>query len=88
MKALVTGGAGFIGHHIVQALLHRGAEVVVLDDFSTGLRERLDPVAEAVRVVEGSINDVRMLDEVVAGCEVIFHEAAIASVERPSMIRC
>ena len=82
MKALVTGGAGFIGHHLVRALLDRGAEVVVLDDFSTGLPERLDPVAETVRVVEGSITDARMLDEVVAGCEVIFHEAAIASVER------
>jgi nucleoside-diphosphate-sugar epimerase len=82
MQALVTGGAGFIGHHLVRALLARGDEVVILDDFSTGLRERLDPFLERVRVVEGSILDDVILDQVTAGCEVIFHEAALASVER------
>jgi UDP-glucose 4-epimerase len=78
----VTGGAGFIGHHLVRSLLDRDDEVVVLDDFSTGLRERLDPYVERVRVVEGSILDEGTLDDAAAACDVVFHEAAIASVER------
>ena len=52
MRVLVTGGAGFIGHHLVMRLLDRGDDVVVLDDFSTGRRERLDG---AVRVIEGDL---------------------------------
>ena len=79
---MVTGGAGFIGHHLVRALLERGDEVVVLDDFSTGFRERLDPVAGRICIIEGSILDAPLLDDAAAGCEVIFHEAALASVER------
>ncbi len=82
MKALVTGGAGFIGHHLVRALLERGDGVVVLDDFSTGFRERLTPYADRARVIEGSILDPDRLSEAMAGCEVVFHEAALASVER------
>lgn len=82
MKALVTGGAGFIGHHIVGALLDGGHDVVVMDDFSTGLRDRLEPVATRIRLVEGSILDSARLREAVADCDVVFHEAALASVER------
>ncbi len=82
IKVLVTGGAGFIGHHLVRGFVARGAEVVVLDDFSTGRRERLAPVARRIRVVEGSILDEAALDAAVPGCDVILHEAAIASVAR------
>ena len=82
MKALVTGGAGFIGHHLVRALLERDDDVVVLDDFSTGFRERLDPYSSRTRVIEGSILDPACLDEATEGCDVVFHEAALASVER------
>lgn len=82
MKALVTGGAGFIGHHLVRALLERGSSVVVLDDFSTGFRKRLAPFGDHVQVIEGSILDPARLDEASAGCDVLFHEAALASVER------
>lgn len=82
MKALVTGGAGFIGHHLVRALLERGDEVVVLDDLSTGYRERLAPLEHRIRFIEGSILDPGTLDDAVAGCDVVFHEAALASVER------
>jgi UDP-glucose 4-epimerase len=82
MRALVTGGAGFIGHRLVHALVERGDEVVVLDDFSTGIRSRLDPHASRVRVIEGSILEPGALDEAAAGCDVVFHEAALASVEQ------
>ena len=82
MKALVTGGAGFIGHHLVRALLERDDDVVVLDDFSTGFRERLEPYSSRTRVIEGSILDPACLDEATEGCDVVFHEAALASVER------
>jgi len=76
---VVTGGAGFIGSHLCEALLARGDHVRVLDDLSTGKRENL---AAAVELIEGDIADaaaVRRAVEGVAGC---FHLAAIASVER------
>ncbi len=82
MRALVTGGAGFIGHHLVRALLSGGDAVNVIDDFSTGDRARLDAVRDRILLVEGSILDAGALDEAVASCEVIFHEAAIPSVAR------
>lgn len=82
MKALVTGGAGFIGHHLVRSLLERADDVVVLDDFSTGSRARLVRFADRVKVIEGSIMEPDVLDEAAAGCDVIFHEAALVSVER------
>jgi nucleoside-diphosphate-sugar epimerase len=82
MRVLITGGAGFIGHHLVRAFLEQGDEVVVLDDFSTGLRERLVPFIGRARVIEGSILDPDVLDAAAAGCDVILHQAALASVER------
>ena len=82
MRALVTGGAGFIGHHLVRRLLERGDHVTVIDDLSTGFRWRIEPYADRISVVEGSILDVEALDRAVAGSEVIFHEAAIPSVAR------
>lgn len=81
MKAAVTGGAGFIGHHLVGGLVKRGHHVSVLDDFSTGGRSRLTNLREVV-VHEGSVLDREALDWAVADCDVIFHEAAIASVAR------
>jgi UDP-glucose 4-epimerase len=82
VKFLVSGGAGFIGHHLVRRLVERGDEVTVIDDFSTGRRSRLEAWAGRVRLVEGSILDPRALDSAVDGCEVILHHAAIASVVR------
>jgi UDP-glucose 4-epimerase len=80
VKALVTGGAGFIGHHLVRALLERGDVVTVLDDLSSGLRSRLDPFRSEITLVEGSILDQEALREAVGSSEVIFHGAAIPSV--------
>jgi UDP-glucose 4-epimerase len=82
MRALVTGGAGFIGHHLVRGLLDRGDEVSVIDDYSTGDPSRLGPFRDRISVVEGSILDSSALDEAARSCEVIFHEAAIPSVAR------
>ena len=70
MRVLVTGGAGFIGHHLVKALVERGDDVVVLDDFSSGQRSRLVP-ADQHYVVEGSILDSAALDAAAQGCDVI-----------------
>jgi nucleoside-diphosphate-sugar epimerase len=80
MRALVTGGAGFIGHHLVRSLLERGDRVSVIDDFSTGLRSRLDPFRNEITLVEGSILDPAALDRAAATSEVIFHQAAVPSV--------
>jgi UDP-glucose 4-epimerase len=82
VRALVTGGAGFIGHHLVASLLERGDEVSVIDDFATGFRWRLESFQSAIHLVEGSILDPEALDRAAYGCDVIFHEAAIPSVAR------
>jgi UDP-N-acetylglucosamine/UDP-N-acetyl-alpha-D-glucosaminouronate 4-epimerase len=78
---LVTGGAGFIGSHLVEALLARGQRVRVLDDFSSGRRELL-PRHSALQVITGDVRDPETLQRAVAGIEVIFHQAALRSVPR------
>jgi len=81
MKALVTGGAGFIGSHLVERLLARGDDVWVVDNFTAGKRSNLAPFAGShLEVVEADIRDASQVRDVAAGCEVIFHEAAIVSV--------
>lgn len=82
MRALITGGAGFIGHHLARSLIERGDEVSVIDDLSTGFAWRLDELRDRITFVEGSILDPAALDRAVPSCEVIFHEAAIPSVAR------
>ena len=79
--ALVTGGAGFIGSHIVHALLQRGFRVRVLDDFSSGKRENLAGFDTArLEVLEGDLRDPAAVREAVRGVAVVFHEAAFVSV--------
>jgi UDP-glucose 4-epimerase len=82
MRVLVTGGAGFIGHHLVRTLLERGDEVVVLDDFSTGLRERLQPFRGSIELIEGDLRDAAATGRATSRCEVVFHQGAIPSVAR------
>jgi nucleoside-diphosphate-sugar epimerase len=85
MKYLVTGGAGFIGSHIVHTLLEQGHSVRVLDNFSTGKRENLDGLSEQfdgnrLEVVEGDLRDASRVEQAVRGVDVVFHEAAFVSV--------
>jgi nucleoside-diphosphate-sugar epimerase len=79
---LVTGGAGFIGSHLVEALVERGDRVRVLDDLSTGLRENLAHIRPEPEIVEGDLADAAVVDRAVAGCKVVFHLGAVASVQR------
>ena len=78
---LVTGGAGFIGSHLVEALVEHGERVRVLDDFSTGRRENLDAVAGHIELLEGDVADPETVERAVAGCDYVLHLAAIASVQ-------
>lgn len=71
MKVLVTGGAGFIGSHLVEALLQRGHQVCVLDNLSSGQRENLAGLA--IDLVVGDIRDWDIVQQAVAGCDLIFH---------------
>ena len=78
MKYLVTGGAGFIGSHLVAALREREVEVVVLDNFSTGLESN---VPEGACVAKGDAGDSAILEDILPGCAGIFHLAAVSSVQ-------
>ncbi len=79
---LVTGGAGFIGSHLVEALVRRGDRVVVLDNLSTGRLGNLDAVGRHpdLRFVQGSVLDELLVDELVNECEVVVHLAAAVGV--------
>jgi UDP-glucose 4-epimerase len=80
MKALVTGGAGFIGSHIAQRLVSEGHTVRAYDNLSTGKRENLAAFAKDVELVEADVRDAPQLDYCMAGCDVVFHQAAVVSV--------
>ena len=79
---LVTGGAGFIGSSLARALLARGDGVRIVDNFSTGKRENLADIAKDIELIEGDIRDRATTARACAGVEVVYHEAAIASVPR------
>lgn len=84
MKYIVTGGAGFIGSHIVEALANRGDEVVILDNLFSGKKKNIEPFLSDKRVsfVNGSVTDPEVLRAAFSGADGIFHEGAIASVPR------
>jgi UDP-glucose 4-epimerase len=82
VKVLVTGGGGFIGSNVVRALLARGDEVRVLDNFSTGSRANLAGLEEQVELVEGDLRSYERVHTAVRGVEVVLHQGALPSVPR------
>jgi nucleoside-diphosphate-sugar epimerase len=79
---LVTGGAGFIGSHIVETLLQQGERVRVLDNFSTGKRENITPFLDRIELVEGDIRSYHTVREAVDSVDFVLHQAALPSVPR------
>ena len=82
MKILVTGGAGFIGSHIVEYLVQRGDDVTVLDNLNTGQRNNLARINQKINFVNGDIRDYKLLEELINDTSGVFHEAALASVQQ------
>ncbi len=82
MKILVTGGAGFIGSHIVEYLVQRGDNVTILDNLNTGKIENLSKVKNNINFVNGDIRDYKLLESLVNDSDGVFHEAALASVQQ------
>src|SRR5690242_9798431 len=88
MRSLVTGGAGFIGSHLVTALLERGHELAVIDNFSTGRPANLAHLEShaRLRVVEGDVADLPFIQPLFEGVDWVFHLAALADIV-PSISR-
>jgi UDP-glucose 4-epimerase len=83
VRHLITGGAGFIGSHLTDALLMAGDEVVILDDFSTGRRENVEHLADspAVELIEGSVLEPDLVDDVMRGVDACIHLASAVGVK-------
>ena len=81
-KALVTGGAGFIGSHLVEALVAGKCRVVVVDNLSSGHLSNLDPFKDRITFVRGDIRQKEILESAAEGCDAVFHLAAVVSVQQ------
>lgn len=82
ISVLVTGGAGFIGSHLVDHLVQLGARVLVLDNFATGKRENLTHLTRRLELIEGSLTDAEVVRKAVQGVDIVFHQGALPSVAR------
>lgn len=84
MKVLITGGAGFIGSHLAQALCQRGAAIVVLDNLSSGSPANLAwrKPGDHLELIQGDVADATVVRRAIAGCEWVFHQAALVSVPK------
>jgi UDP-glucose 4-epimerase len=81
-RALVTGGAGFIGSHLAEGLLARGWQVRVLDNFATGKRENIKHLSDKIELLEGDVRNLTTVHTAMRKVDVVFHQAALPSVER------
>jgi nucleoside-diphosphate-sugar epimerase len=81
-RALVTGGAGFIGSHLVRGLLDRGMEVHVLDSYATGFAKNLEEIKDRIEITEGDVRDIEACRTACRGRDAVFHLAALGSVPR------
>lgn len=81
-KVLVTGGAGFIGSNLADELIRQGAQVNIIDNFTTGFRENLEEITGDFDFIEGDINDDAAVARAIDSVEIVFHEAALPSVPR------
>src|SRR2546427_12773150 len=82
MRCLITGGAGFIGSHLVEHLVGAGHDVVVLDDLSTGRRENFAAVRRRISFIRGSVADLSTCRRAMEGVDYVLHHAAVTSVQR------
>jgi nucleoside-diphosphate-sugar epimerase len=82
MNVLVTGGAGFIGSHLVQELVARGETVRVIDNLATGHLENLDAIRAKIDLIQGDISDLDTIQDAAREIDIIFHQAALPSVPR------
>ena len=81
-RALVTGGAGFIGSNLADELIRQGAKVRIIDNFVTGYRENLEEIRGDFDFIEADLNDDKALQSAIADAEIVFHQAALPSVPR------
>ncbi len=81
MRAFITGGAGFIGSHLADALIARGDSVTILDNLSTGSKKNIAHLEGKITVHEGDIRDKELVDKLVAESDVVFHMAAALGVK-------
>src|SRR3954453_16951679 len=79
---VVTGGGGFIGSHIVEELLRRNETVKIIDNFSTGKRENVEPFRTKAQVIESDISEAPDLAKILKGADYVIHQAAIPSVPK------
>lgn len=81
-KALITGGAGFIGSHLAEALTEKKCEVSIIDNLSTGHLSNIENINDKITFFKGDIQDQELLNQAVNGCDIVFHEAAQVSVPK------
>ena len=81
MKYAVTGGAGFIGSHLVKKLVERGNEVIVIDNLNTGKKQNIEKISKKIDFFEVDIRDFSAIEDILKNIDGVFHEAALASVQ-------